>query len=164
MGKFQELLLIEKFIDITINGKSKRIYLEGRGKWTNKEMDFTCIEIKKEDNIKTHFSLDDNILTSNYTNKDYLNKSVTVYGLNTKDNYKLYYSYGYIKEPSKYLFGHTCNTYPGCSGGCIVIENTNHVIGIHKGYEKNKDNVGIFIKDVIEGIIKQVNHYSYNLL
>ena len=151
-----------KFIDIEINEKPQRIYLEGREKWTNEEMDFTCIEIKEEDNIKTPFSLDDNILKRNYSNKDYLNNSVTVYGLNTKDNYKLYYSNGYIKAQDNYLFGHTCNTYPGCSGGCIVIENTNHVIGIHKGYEKNKDNVGIFIKDVIEDIIKQVNHCLYN--
>ena len=51
-------------------------------------------EIKKDDNIKTPFSLDDNILKSNYSNKDYLNKSVSAYGLNNNDNYKLYYSYG----------------------------------------------------------------------
>ena len=127
-------------------------------------MDFTWIEIKKEDNIKTHFFLDDNILKSNYSNKDYLNHSVTVYGLNTKDNYKLYYSNGYIKDQNNYLFDHTCNTYSGCSGGCIVIKNNNRVIGIHKGNKNNEVNVGIFIKDVIEGIIKQVNHYSYNLL
>ena len=126
-------------------------------------MDFTWIEIKKEDNIKTHFFLDDNILKSNYSNKDYLNHSVTVYGLNTKDNYKLYYSNGYIKAQENYLFGHTCNTYPGCSGGCIVIENTNCVIGIHKGHDKNKVNVGIFINDVIKDIAELVNHCSYNL-
>ena len=117
--------ITDTFIDITINGNFNRIYLEGRGKWTNSDMDFTCIEIKKEDNIKTTFSLDDNIIKSNYSNKDYLNKSVTVYGLNITDNYKLYYSYGYIKESDNYLFTHTCNTYPGCSGGCIVIQNIN---------------------------------------
>ena len=74
----QNSKLTEKFIDITINENPKRIYLEGRGKWTNSEMDFTCIEIKKEDNIKANFSLDDNIFKSNYSNNDYLNKNVIV--------------------------------------------------------------------------------------
>ena len=152
-----------KFIDITINENPKRIDLEGRGKWTNSDMDFTCIEMKIEDDIKTPFSLDDNILKSNYSNKDYLNKSVTTYGLNNKDKYKLYYSLGYIKEDDNHLFTHTCNTYPGCSGGCIVIQNTNRLIGIHKGaHKKNNVNIGIFINDAIENIKNQVNHCSYN--
>ena len=126
-------------------------------------MDFTCIEMKKEDDIKTHFSLDDNILKSNYSNKDYLNRNVTVFALNKNDNFKLYYSYGSIKECDDCLFKHTCNTYKGCSGGCIVIQNNNSVIGIHKGGHKNgKVNIGIFINDVIEDIKNQVNHYSYN--
>ena len=69
---------------------------------------------------------------------------------------------------------HTCNTYQGCSGGCIAIKNTNSVIGIHKGSyitDKEKFNVGIFIKDIFEDIkikikkqLEGVNHYSYNLL
>ena len=158
--------ITEKFIDIIINGNPKKIKLEGRGKWTNSEMDFTCIEIKKEEvNIKTSFSLDDNILKSNYSNKDYLNISVTVYGLNSKDNYNLNYSYGYIKKLDKWLFTHTCNTESGCSGGCITVKDTNRVIGIHMGAHKNNiDNIGIFINDAIKDIKKQVNHYSYNLL
>ena len=128
-------------------------------------MDFTCIEIKKEDNIKIPFSLDNNIFKRNYSNKDYLNKNVTAYALNKQDKFKLYYSDGYIKKQDNYSFAHTCNTYPGCSRGCIIIQKTNRVIGIHQGgLEKNKINVGIFIKDVIEDIKKQVNHCLYNLL
>ena len=155
--------ITDKSLDITINGKFITINLEGRGKWTNAEMDFTSIEIKKEDNIITPFSLYDNILKSNYSNKDYLNRNVTVFALNKNDKFKLYYSYGYIKESGKPLLAHTCNTYPGCSGGCIVIQNTNRVIGIHEaGHKNGKVNVGIFINDVIKNIIRQVYHYSYN--
>ena len=161
----QNSVITEKSFDITINGNLKTINLEERAKWTNSKMDFTCIEIKKEDNIKTPFSLDNNIFKRNYSNKDYLNKNVTAYALNKQDKFKLYYSDGYIKKQDNYSFAHTCNTYPGCSGGCIVIQKTNRVIGIHQGgLEKNKVNVGIFIKDVIEDIKKQVNHCLYNLL
>ena len=156
--------ITDNCIDITINGKLKIINLEGRGKWTNSEMDFTFIEIKKEDNIKTPFSLVDNILKSNYSNENYINsRNVTAFALNKYDKFKLYYSYGYIQKSGKSSFTHTCNTYSGCSGGCIVIQNTNHVIGIHRAGHKNGEvNVGIFINDVIKNIKKQVNHYSYN--
>ena len=119
---------------------------------------------KKEDNIKTTFSLDDNILKSNYSNKDYLNRNVTAFALNKNDNFKLYYSFGYIGIQDNYLFTHTCNTYPGCSGGCIVIQNTNRVIGIHKGGYAKDYNVGIFINDVIEDLVELVNHCSHYLL
>ena len=148
--------ITDTFIDITINGNFNRIYLEGRGKWTNSDMDFTCIEMKKEDDIKNAFSLDEDILKSNYSNKNYLKRNVTVFALNKNDNFKLYYSYGYIKKSKEWKFIHSCNTYPGCSGGCIVIENTNRVIGIHRGGHKEKDfNFGIFIKDVIDYIKKK---------
>ena len=158
--------ITEKCIDIIINGNPKTIKLEGRGKWTNSKMDFTCIEIKKEEvNINTSFSLDDNILKSNYSNKDYLNKSVTVYGLNKHDNFELNYSYGCVEKLDKWLFTHTCNTEKGCSGGCITVKDTNLVIGIHMGEYGNKiANIGIFINDAIKDIKEQVNHYLYNLL
>ena len=113
--------------------------------------------------------MDDNILKSNYSNENYLNKSITTYALNKNDNFKLYYSYGYIKDCKEWNLIHSCNTYPGCSGGCIVIENTNRVIGIHRGGHKEKDfNLGIFIKDVIDDIrkeeVERVNHYYFYYL
>ena len=40
----QDSSLTHKFIDITINGNNKRIYLERRGKWTNSNLDFTCMK------------------------------------------------------------------------------------------------------------------------
>ena len=171
----QNSILTEKFLDITINGISKRIDLEGRGKWTDQKMDYTCIEIKKEDNIKTGFSLDDNISKSNCSNKDYSNKSVTLYALNKNDYNKLNYSYGIIKESKESKESknsdliHTCNSCPGCSGGCIAIKSNNRVIGIHYGGDKeNNENYAIFIKDVFKDIkikvekdIKKVNHYYF---
>ena len=83
----QDSEITDKSLDITINGKLTTINLEERGKWTNSEMDFTFIEIKEEDNIKTPFFLDDNILNFN---KDL---NVTVFALNRNDKFKLYYSY-----------------------------------------------------------------------
>ena len=52
-----------------------------------------------------------------------------------------------------YSFSYTCNTLPGCSGGCVVNQNNNCVIGMHCGEIKNSNkkvlNVGIFIWNIM---------------
>ena len=46
-------------------------------------------------------------------------------------------SNGLIKIIKNDKFIYTCNTYPGSSGGVIVNQNTNCVIGIHEGEVNN---------------------------
>ena len=58
-----------------------------------------------------------------------------------------------ISQLESHLFAHNCNTYPGFSGGCIVNQAYNCVIGIHKGgLKKTNLNVGIFIREIIKYI------------
>ena len=120
----------------------------------DEKIDFTCIEIKeKEDKINTFFNLDDNVFTNEY----YLNQNVIIYAINnTKSGRKLVFSNEIIKSSKDSNFAYTCNTYPGCSGGCIVNQYNNCTIGIHQGEietgHKNVLNAGIFIKDVIKYI------------
>ena len=79
----KEILTSKNDIKIIINGETKILSLKQRKIWNDKEMDFTCIEIKeKEDNIHTFFNLDDNVLDNNSDNNYYLNKNVIVYGIN----------------------------------------------------------------------------------
>ena len=158
----------ENKIEITVNGKPKIISLAKRKKWTNEKMDFTCIEINEyEDEINGFFDLD-NMASKSCDKKDYLNKDVTIYGINRYNDDKLAYSFGSIKKvlEKEGNFFHSCNTFPGCSGGCIVIKNKNSVIGIHRGgHPDTKLNIGIYMQDVIEFLEKNwVNYYSYNLL
>ena len=71
--------ITSKDITIILNGEVKTISLKQRKKWTDKALDFTCIEIKeKEDNIKTFYYLDDNVLDENCSNDCYLNKNVLI--------------------------------------------------------------------------------------
>lgn len=154
----------ENKIEITMNGKTKMISLAKRKKWTNKKMDFTCIEINEyEDEIFGFFDLD-NMASKSCYKKDYLNKDVTIYGINRYNDDKLAYSFGSIKKvlEKEGNFFHSCNTFPGCSGGCIVLKNKNSVIGIHQGeYLDTKLNIGICMQDVIEFLEKNwVNYYS----
>ena len=116
-------------------------------------MDFTCIEIKeKEDNIKTFYTLDDDVLDDNNSNNSYLNKKVLIFAVNKTDR-QIGLSNGCIKKCESHYFSYNCNTYPGCSGGCIVNQANNNVIGLHKG-ENKKDglNVGIYIREIIKYI------------
>ena len=141
-------------IKIILDGQAKTIPLSQRKIWTDEIIDFTCIEIKKkESNIYRFFNLDDNV----FTNENYLDQNVLIYAINnTKNGRKFAFSNGTIKSNKDSNFAYTCNTYPGCSGGCIVNQDNNCVIGIHQGEikteNKNLLNAGIFIRDVIKYI------------
>ena len=122
-----ENVLNEKKIEIIINKEYKFISLEQRKIWINKELDFVCIEIKeKEDDIHNFYFLDNNIFDNNY-----LNGKVLIFGT-TKNDKELGFSNGIIKNNKKPFFEYTCNTTPGCSGGCIVRQTNNCFIGIHQ--------------------------------
>ena len=146
----------ENNIELLIEDEIKNIPLnKPRKKWTNEKMDFTVIEILESDNIDDFYYLDDNILKKKYSNNIYLNKKVLIFAINT--NQKIGFSNGKIKKVlGDYSFAYTCNTYKGCSGGCIINENNNCVIGIHRGELKKVNdkaiNASIFIWNVINFI------------
>jgi len=146
---------LENDIKIKINGEAKFMSLKGRKKWTCKEMDFTCIEIKEEDNIHTFYNLDDKILDKNSSKDCYLNQNVFIFAINKYDK-QIAVSNGIIKKNQDSFFAHTCNTFPGCSGGCIVNQFNNNVIGIHRGEivtgNEKAVNAGIYINNIINRI------------
>jgi V8-like Glu-specific endopeptidase len=149
----EEILNYKNDIEIIIDGETKIISLNQRKIWNDKEMDFTCIEIKeKEDNIHTFFYLDDNVLDNNSDNNCYINKNVIVYGIN-KIGKKVSFSNGIIEKNEDRFFDYTCKTFQGFSGGCIVNQSNNNVIGIHRGeIDKKGRNSGIYIRSIIKRI------------
>ena len=152
--------LNEKKIEIIINQEHKFISLEQRKIWINKELDFVCIEIKeKQDDIHNFYFFDYNIFNNNYSNE-----KVLIFGT-TQNDKELGFSNGIIKNNKKPFFEYTCNTTPGCSGGCIVIQSNNYVIGIHKaGINKEMQiNQGIYIIDIIKSIKNDNTNYINNL-
>ena len=150
---------------LMVDNEFKIISLKQRKIWMNETMDYTCIEIKEEeDNIHTFLNLD-SISNKNYSNEYYLNQKVLLFGRNKLKNVRrLVFSNGIIKNNKNYDFVYTCNTYSGCSGGCIVNENNYCVIGIHKGgLLKGALNVGVFIMDVIKDIKESENSLLPNV-
>ena len=155
-------ILNENKIEIIINEEHKFISLEQRKFWINKELDFVCIEIKeKQDGINSFYFIDNNNFDNNY-----LNEKALIFGINKNDK-KLGFSNGIIKSNKEPFFEYTCNTTPGCSGGCIVKESNNRVIGIHQGgIVKKKEwqlNQGIYIINIIKSIKKDNTNYIKNL-
>ncbi len=127
----------ERDIKLIVNNKEKIISLkEERKRWSNKNLDYSCIEIIKQDKIKDFYGLDDKILKDDYSNDAYLGKNILIFGI--MKNKKRGHSDGLIKSIKQFWFVHNCNTYPGCSGAVIVNKNNNLVIGVHKGELETK--------------------------
>ena len=156
----QGIIFSDNIIKIKVYDTVKNISLKNRKKWSNKEMDYSCIEILEEDEINDFYNLDDIILKKNYTNELSINNKMNhiyVFGImKTKRGH----SSGLIKQIQNFYFIHDCNTYKGTSGGVIVNKINNCVVGIHKGELEIDDkkfknrvlNIGVFIKDIIEDI------------
>ena len=151
-------------IDIEKENNIKKLNLNNRMKYTNKEYDITIIEIKNEDGINNYLELDDNIINDiiNGVNKNdkYIDK--TIYIIQYPKG-ELSVSYGIlddIYENKEYNFNHKCCTEGGSSGSPILNIN-NKLIGIHKE-GTDKYNKGTFLNYPIKEFIQL--HYKNNEL
>ena len=116
------------------------------------KIDATVIQILDKDNIEDNY-----FLTPNY---DYENgyqqfkgktMSVAQYPLGEE----LSMSTGIITHNNNIVFSHTASTLEGSSGGPIVLEGSDKVLGIHfGGSESKQENYGYFIGPVIDDIKK----------
>ena len=85
----KDMLTYKENIEIKLNNKEIKISLNlYRRIWTNEEIDFTCIEIIKEDNIIeiiNPFEIDDNCYNINYNNKEYDRRGIVTPGIKEKE-------------------------------------------------------------------------------
>jgi len=148
----KDMFIYQENIEIKFYNKEMKISLNiYRRIWTNEEIDFTCIEIIKEDDIIEIINpseIDYNCYNINYNIEEYDKRGIVIPGIKEKE---IEISQGiiyYIKNGK--LFFHNCNTKDGFSGGPIILINNLKIIGIHKGYEeKYKKNIGIYFKKII---------------
>ena len=145
---------INKVINIEYQNKDKILEIkEKRRVFTDEKLDYTCIEILKEDNINQYFEINKNINNINYfTNHD-------IFVLQYPNGEELSYSVGeIIKIKDNYIF-HTASTTFGSSGSPILSRNDNlSVIGLHFGAYKKKFNLSTTINAIINDIIKKCNN------
>ena len=147
---------------ISINNNQKKIELENRMKYTNKEYDITIIEIKNKDEINNYLEIEDNIM-KNLSNEPYIKESIYIIQYEGKKK-EVSVSYGIIQNIDKennFTFEHLCSTDNGSSGSPILNIETNKIIGIHKDSRKdNNYNRGTFLNDPIKEYIKKKMNIS----
>lgn len=156
----EEYINKNKKITLEFNKNEKILDLNNRRIWSNSELDYTCIEIFKNDNIKYFFNIDENITNFNYSIENYDKKGIFIFGI--MKNLQLGFDSGYIERVKEPNMLYNCNTNPGSSGGAIIEKINNTIIGIHTGsYDNKKHNIGIFIKSVINDI---KNNKSFKII
>ena len=145
---------------IEINKSQKEINLNAERKiWTDKNLDYTIIEILNSDNFNDFLVADYNdVNDENLQNIKYLNCSILLAAY--MENQQIFFNQRNIISTPNQLgkFLHDCNTVPGSSGGPIISVDNFNVIGIHKGYDKKHDkNVGILLRNIINNIRNKNN-------
>ena len=159
----EDFLKNEKKLKILINNEKKEINLElQRYKSTDKEIDYTIIEIREEDGINDYLEIDEDIYQKNYKNE-------IIFSEQFPRGDKLNYSHGKIITKNKNLFLYSLATEEGSSGSPIILFNNSKVIGMHRGFildkKNNRINIGIPINIIIGNIIKciyEINGFNLN--
>ena len=121
---------LSKEIEIEYLNKTKKIKMnKNRRKYTNKNIDYTCIEIFEEDEIKQFFKIDDSYF-------DNINKLKTkeIFILQYPNGEELKHSSGKILNIENNEIHHSAATYYGSSGSPLIKRYNNKLIlGMHCG-------------------------------
>ena len=144
----KDMIESKEIIDVKYNCEKKwiKIKLDEKERFIkyNKEMDFSIIEIIKDDEIKKKYFLLPNLNNIDYKNKD-------IYIVQFPEGKNLSYSVGKIKDRNDFEIIYDASTKSGSSGSPILLKNTTEVIGIHKqGSNNRKENYGTLISSIIK--------------
>ena len=150
-------------IKIEHNKEKKIIKLsENRFKCTNEELDYTCIEILKEDGFNNYFKIDKNININNPYEEYKYDDYVMIQYPGGDD---VSFAQGYINNIKDYNIIYTMKTEYGSSGSPLILDTRNlKIIGIHyqKSSKNNDEKKAIFIKYIIQDIEKQLQNNNNN--
>ena len=147
----EDLIKENSIIELRHNNEIKEVKItSNRFKCTNKELDYTCIQILDNEDYNNFLEIDDNIKCQN-PNVQYGNKLGVVYQF--PDNQDISCGEGFIEGIKKVndnnIIIHKIITDIGASGSPIVLSDNLKVIGIHCR-RKNKDtNRGIYFKNIL---------------
>ena len=150
-------------INIEHNKEKKIIKIsENRFKCTNEELDYTCIEILKEDGFNNYFKIDKNINVNNPYEEYKYDDYVMIQYPGGDD---VSFAQGYINNIKDYNIIYTMKTEYGSSGSPLILDTRNlKIIGIHyqKTSKNNDEKKAIFMKYIIQDIEKQLQNYNNN--
>ena len=145
---------IEKEIKID---KNRKVY-------TNKELDYTCIEILESDGIKNYFKIDP-YLYKNNNNIEYL-KDNDIFILQYPNGNDISISYGKILLIKENKIRHSASTNSGSSGSPIIRRSKeNYIIGLHYGgHKNNKYNIATNFNSILQDILEDIKGNEINCI
>ena len=149
---------IGKTIHFYYLSENKKIEItKDREVYTNKKLDYTFIEIFKEDNIKDYFK----IYSNNINNLK--NHSIFILQYPNNSN-EISFSYGQIKLINNNEIIYNASTTYGSSGSPIILRcNDNLIIGIHhSGYFYKGENIGTSLESILFDIQQKRNKAIVN--
>ena len=149
-----------KIIRFAINNEMNTIKITNNRKtWSNLSLDFTCIEIFDEDNIKHFYEIE--YKDYDDPNKYYNNVDCAVIQFPNGGPIKL--KGGHLLKIKKNIIFHSVSTDHGSSGSPIILLLSKFkVVGIHTGHN-DITNQGIYIKHVVDLINKNEIECVYNI-
>ena len=143
---------IIKYLTLT---KERRVY-------TNKSLDYTCIEIFETDNISNFFEIDENVINEKYE----LLKNSEIFILQYPLGDEISFSQGRILSLNQEKIIHSASTESGSSGSPIILRNKQYnykICGIHFGGDSIKEkNYACPLSSIINDLKKQVNNIEFN--
>ena len=134
--------------------KKKKIKLDDKRKiFTNQNMDYTCIEIRKSDDIKTFFKIDPLLFTDNKIK--IINSDIFILQYPKCNELSFSFSCGKILSLDDNQILHTASTDNGSSGSPIIRRcKENYIIGLHYGGIKNENNFATIFDSILNDINK----------
>jgi len=157
---FECLELQKSLFYSSYNAINKEIKItEERQVFTNKELDYTCIELFESDGIIDFFKIDPKLFKNDKNNF----KDNDIFILQFTNGNDLSFSYGKIKSLKDNKIIHNASTDEGYSGSPIIRRSKdNYIIGLHYGgVKKNKNeykyNLSTSIDSLLDNIKRQYN-------
>ena len=136
---------------------------EKRKVFTNKELDYTCIELFKSDGIIDYFKIEPKLFKNDKNNL----KDNDIFILQFPNGNDLSFSYGKIKSLKNNKIIHDASTDNGSYGSPLIRRGTdNYIIGLHYGsFKMNKKeyklNLATSFDSILDNIIQQNNIINY---
>jgi len=130
--------------------------------YTNKELDYTCIEIFESDNIANFFEIDENIINEDYTAL----KNSEIFILQYPKGDEISFSQGQILSINEKIIIHSASTEEGSSGSPIILRNNQYnykIMGVHFGGNKDRNqNYASPLSQIIYDLKTKVNNLTFN--
>ena len=143
-----------KTIEITKNGKERKVF-------TDKDLDYSLIEIFDDDDFQYFFKIDRDIIK----NKPTVFKSHDIFILQYPNGNELSFSLGKVLSINDKKLRHNCSTTFGSSGSPVISRSSNEsIIGLHFGADINsKFNLSTPILSILDDINEKIKGQEDNI-